>query len=188
MEKIFLKVPLFGDRGVGKRSLVYTLQNGKFKQTIPSTKCGIELKDYELSFGDLEFKLLLWNFLEIEKYKFLLPEYLRGVKAYVLSFDLSQPTIFEKEQDSYQSVGLFERLEKHMEYINEHLLNAAGIVIGTKLDKGDLVYQGDIDDFLEKHGFSKEDFFRISAKDGYNIKEPFKHLISKVVHNAISEY
>eukprot|EP01095_Lingulamoeba_sp_RSL-Kostka_P003756 TRINITY_DN1476_c1_g1_i2.p1 TRINITY_DN1476_c1_g1~~TRINITY_DN1476_c1_g1_i2.p1 ORF type:complete len:206 (-),score=45.65 TRINITY_DN1476_c1_g1_i2:58-675(-) len=167
-EKLFLKVVVIGDSGVGKTSLTYSFVCNKFRvyyaSTIPADFYSKEVQLEEDSFVTLQ----IWDTAGQERFNSLGPCFYRGADACMLVYDVTN-------KDS------FENIEKWREtFIKSANLsdpeNFPFVVVGNKIDLNkNEVHKDTVENWCSKYSIP---FFETSAKECI-VEKPF-NIISKI--------
>ena len=91
MQDAVFKICIFGDGGVGKTTLVNKYLTGVFKGDTVIT-IGIEFHIKILEIEGLKVKLQIWDFAGEERFRFLLPSYIRGASGGIFMYDITRYT------------------------------------------------------------------------------------------------
>lgn len=158
------KVCLIGMWGVGKTSLVQQFVNSIYDEKYHST-LGVKVDTKELSVGDSDIKLMLWDIAGAEN-NFSIPmHYLKGSKGYMLVIDGTRT----------------ETLACAVELANKISVEIGDIPFVVMVNKSDLDWvmsDEDIDAALSKFG---QVWFTGSAKTGENVELAFHTLAEKLL-------
>jgi len=170
MSQEIYKIVIFGDGGVGKTTLTKRFISGKF---IINTKMTIGSEFYlkEVDIHGRKVKLQIWDFAGEERFRYLLPTYLRGAKGAIFMYDTTR----------YKSLEDLDGWLKSLDLGNGSLKEMPVLMIGGKTD---LIEDRVIDakkakNIAIKKGFA--DFLECSSKTGENIDEIFLKLASIVI-------
>jgi small GTP-binding protein len=115
-----------------------------------------------LEIKDALIKLQIWDFGGEKRFRFILPTYCKGAHGVIMAFDLTRlPTL----------VGL----DEWIDIIKKNADSPKIILIGTKLDLGQMVDDKTIQEFIEKN---KEiaSVYKTSSKTGENVEEVFAQM------------
>jgi len=82
------KMVVLGDVAVGKTSVISKIIDNKFK-TDYEPSIGVDFASKSLKFKDKYIKLQIWDTAGQEKYKSLIPSYIRGSNIIFILFDLT---------------------------------------------------------------------------------------------------
>ncbi|MFW9829997.1 MAG: Rab family GTPase [Promethearchaeota archaeon] len=97
MYDAIFKIVIFGDAGSGKTALTKRFMTNLF---ISDTKMtiGVDFVVRTINIEGKEIKLQIWDFGGEERFRFLLPKYIRGASGGILMYDItSYPSIFHIE-------------------------------------------------------------------------------------------
>lgn len=107
------KVCILGPTGVGKTSLIKQFVEGIFSDKYKTT-IGVKIDKKQVSQGELDIQLLLWDLEGIDRYCGFNPRYLRGASACIIVVDqtrsqslLEGMEIFELAKDHYPDIPAF---------------------------------------------------------------------------------
>ena len=82
------KIVLVGDVSVGKTSLILQITDNKFKEEyVPSV--GVDFFSKTIRYKDKQLKLQIWDSAGQEKYRSLIPSYIRSSSIVYLVYDIS---------------------------------------------------------------------------------------------------
>ena len=87
------KIIFVGDAGVGKTSIVGRIMDNPFKETY-ETSIGVDFCSKNIRYKGLSTKLQIWDSAGQEKYKSLIPSYIRNSSIVFLVYDVSNKTSF----------------------------------------------------------------------------------------------
>ncbi|MFX1556416.1 MAG: Rab family GTPase [Promethearchaeota archaeon] len=159
MYDAIFKIVIFGDAGCGKTALTKRFITDMF---IPDTQMtiGVEFEIKSMEIGDQMVKLQIWDFGGEERFRFLLPKYIRGASGGVLMYDIT----------SYSSLS---HVDDWLSVIKENQEVFPIILVGGKADLEEdrevskeeglkIAYSRGINSFLE-----------CSSKTGENVEEIF---------------
>ena len=173
-----LKILIAGDGGVGKTSFLNKYINDEFDENSEITK-GIEFfcKDLDLNDEDCKFsvELSLWDLSGQERFRFIFPTLIKGVKGAFFLFDMTRLSTLDH----------FEQWTKMLEENDSIPI----LLLGTKADLIEShereMINGYVESLLEefKNCFG---FLEISAKTGQNVEEAFHILMKKIVQETVS--
>ncbi|CAI2380213.1 unnamed protein product [Moneuplotes crassus] len=169
-KKVFLKVVIIGDSGVGKTSLIHRYTSTRFLQDFKPT-IGAEFSNKEVVINGQTVVAQIWDTAGQERYQSLGISFYRGADCCGIVFDRSEP-------------GSFENLET---WKNAFLKHGAPkeegtfpfLVIGNKsdLDDGTLVKEREAQEWCSSNG--NLEYIETSAKDNTSVEEAFTKLIEK---------
>ena len=169
-KKVFLKVVIIGDSGVGKTSLIHRYTSTKFLQEFKPT-IGAEFANKELLIDGRTVVAQIWDTAGQERYQSLGVSFYRGADCWGIVFDRSDRETFE-------------HLDQWRQAFMQH--GAPGgedkfpfIVMGNKSDLTEevLVRNKEVEEWWEdKEGW---EYIEVSAKDNTSVEEAFHRLIEK---------
>ena len=157
------KLILIGDVAVGKTSIINSLLGQKFSDEYEPS-IGVDFFSKTISYKGKPIKLQIWDSAGQEKFKSLIPNYIRGASLVILVYDISNKKSFDN-------------LNSWIEFVNNYE-NAKIVICGNKIDLKEKreVSTEEGEKFSEE---KKLDFFEVSAKDETNlIKVLFNSIIS----------
>jgi len=172
--QILFKVCIFGDGGVGKTTLVKRFLTGLFKEDYKMT-IGLDFHIKKLNVDGKSITLQIWDFAGEDRFRFLLPTYLRGAAGGIFMYDITR----------YSSIkNVEEWLEVYEEGIKGQEKEMPIILAGGKLDlEGSrAVERAEAIKLAEAHNFSG--FVENSAKTGQNVEETFSMLAKLLLERA----
>ena len=174
---LIFKVCIFGDGGVGKTTLVQRYLTDVFHDGTTMT-IGVDFHIKKIQVGDKIAKLQIWDFAGEERFRFLLPAYLRGIQAGIFMYDISRFSTL-KNFDIW--------FEVYKEGIKDQEEDIPLFMIGGKLDLEEkrAVPRQTAIEIATKNDFSG--FVETSAKTGQNIEVAFKTLAEILIENMGSK-
>ena len=147
------KLILVGDVAVGKTSIINSLMGQKFSEEYEPS-IGVDFFSKTLKYKGKSIKFQIWDSAGQEKFKSLIPNYIRGASLIILVYDITNKKTFDN-------------LSSWIEFINNYE-NTNIVICGNKIDlkdKREVSYE-------EGKNFSEEkkmDFFEVSAKEETNL-------------------
>ena len=116
------KIVFIGDPNTGKTSFMHRLINNTFKEEYEST-IGVDFYTKTIKYNETIFKLQLWDTAGQEKYKALIPSYIRGASIIFILYDITN-------QSSFDSIG------KWLSFVKGEIdvKNTKLVLIGNKSD------------------------------------------------------
>jgi Ras-related protein Rab-6A len=153
-----LKVVLLGKSGVGKSSIVGYYGTGNFSDEAKVT-LGIDYLGRDITVREEAVHLRIWDTAGQEKFKSVVPAYIRGCHVAIVVFDGSDLTSFDDANVYFQDVKT---------------ARGSDAVVALVANKSDLVPE---EQFTNARQFAKENkclFFVASAKTGENIANIFQ--------------
>lgn len=164
------KVVIVGDASVGKTSILGTLAYGVFDGNYNAT-IGVDYVPKIVSLADgSTVKLNIWDTAGQEKFKSLIPTFLRDMIAGIVVFNICDRSSFE----NIRSWVRFIQQEQGDEIVSQLYL------VGNKLDM-DSTRQVTNSEALElSNELGLKSYTELSAKTGFNIKELFSSIASSI--------
>lgn len=162
MYDAIFKVVIFGDAGSGKTALTKRFMTNLF---LPDTQMtiGVDFVVKTINVGGNEIKLQIWDFGGEERFRFLLPKYIRGASGGILMYDITD----------YAS--LF-HVEDWLSVIRKTGEVFPTILVGGKNDLEEY-RQIPFEEGLETSKSNNlDDFIECSSKTGKNIDKIFENL------------
>ena len=165
------KIIFTGDSGVGKTSIINAIMGQKFPEEYEPS-IGVDFFSKTIRYKGRLMKLQIWDSAGQEKFRSLIPNYIRGSSLIFLIFDISKKESFE--------------------HLNEW------ITFITNIEKGNIVIVGNKIDLKENRVITKEeaekyckeknyDYFEVSAKEGTNINNLlYTSVASLPIFNSIN--
>ncbi|MFW9901189.1 MAG: Rab family GTPase [Candidatus Thorarchaeota archaeon] len=168
------KICIFGDKEVGKTTLVDRYMTNEFHENMQATLgASINIKYLDLENGKVT--LQIWDFGGQKRFKFLISSYARGSAGAIFMFDITK----------YESLMA---LNDWLPEYGKSVRHIPMIMVGGKLD---LEQQRDCkkDDVLEMmtaYNFYK--YIECSSKTGENVKSVFEILLLKILEDKGFKY
>ncbi len=167
-EKVF-KLVIAGDGGVGKTSLTNKFITGIFKTDTRIT-IGVEFFIKDLLIEGLGIvRLQIWDFGGEERFRFLLPTYVKGANGIMFLF-------------STTNMLTLSHFDDWLPILRNYDPNIPIMLVGTKIDlkAQRRVTKHEAIDIARSRGCSS--YVEVSAKESINVEEGFKTL-TKVMWN-----
>lgn len=153
------KLVFLGDQSVGKTSLITRFMYDSFDSTYQAT-IGIDFLSKKLSVDGKEVPLQIWDTAGTERFRSLIPNYIRDLSAAVAAYDIS-------------NTASFDNIRSWINDIRQERDNVLIVLCGNKTD------------LAEKRRVSYEQGLRLaeelgtmyietSAKTGTNVKKLFR--------------
>ena len=167
------KIVILGDQFVGKTSILnkfkYENSEDKYTPTI-----GIDFITKNVYLEEKTIRLIMWDTAGSERFKSLIPSYIKNANAIILAYDITLKSSFLS-------------LEKWLNDISDKVPSNAYIIIaGNKLDvesKRQVTIE-EVKKFADEKGLK---FIETSAKTGHNINELFNTITSTLYDNHDAE-
>ena len=151
------KIVFVGDVSTGKSSIIERFIHNKFKE-VYDPSIGVDFNTKTINFNNKTLKVQIWDSAGQEKYKSLIPSYVRNSVIIYLVFDVTN-----KES--------FNNLSKWIKFIKS-ITKCLIVILGNKID----LDNNRVISFEEAYKFCSDEellFFEISAKTSYNINTMF---------------
>jgi Ras-related protein Rab-6A len=152
------KVVFIGNPTAGKTSLLNRICHDKFIQNYDST-IGVDFFTKTIFYNESIFKIQLWDSAGQEKYRALIPSYIRGASIIFLIYDLNHHESFDAIDNWLGFVN---------QYTNKEQVKI--ILVGNKKDLERKVKFEEGQNLAKKEGML---FFETSAKTGEGVVEMF---------------
>ena len=148
------KIIFCGDAGVGKTSIINSIMGQKFSEEYEPS-IGVDFFSKTVRYNGRLIKLQIWDTAGQEKFRSLIPNYIRGSAIIFLIFDVSQKITYE-------------HLNEWLNFITNIENGGLIIIVGNKIDLKD---SREINtEEAEKYCKDKKyEYFEVSAKNGTNI-------------------
>lgn len=164
------KLVIFGDAGCGKTTLTQRFLTNVFKSDSRMT-IGVEFEVKSLEIAGKKVKLQIWDFGGEERFRFLLPTYVRGAQGGLFMYDVS----------NYSSLAHIDDwllvIHKQIDY------QLPILVVGGKADLSDREVTPEEGINLAKSRHT-EGFIECSAKTGENVEEVFEAITRLMMQQA----
>ena len=144
------KIILTGDVAVGKTSIINTLLGNKFTEEYEPS-IGVDFFSKTMNYKGKQIKLQIWDSAGQEKFRSLIPNYIRGASLIFLVYDIT----------NQQS---FTHLPDWIKFIN-NIENTNIVIVGNKID----LENKRVITFEEGKKFAEEnnyEIYEVSAKEG----------------------
>ena len=167
-KKLFLKVVIIGDSGVGKTSLIHRYTTTRFLQEFKPT-IGAEFSNKEVELNGQTIVAQIWDTAGQERYQSLGVSFYRGADWCGIVFDKTDRNSFEN-LDTWRTAFL-----KHGTADPEFSF----VVIGNKSDlTGEpQIRNTEVQEWWQEHG--NWVYIETSAKDNVSVEEAFTKLIEQ---------
>ena len=149
------KVIFVGDASTGKTSIINRIIDNPFNDTY-EVSIGIDFMSKNIRFRGQSIKIQIWDSAGQEKYKGLIPSYVRNSSIVFIVYDVSNRSSFDNIQNW---ISFVRNIEKTII-----------ILCGNKIDLTREVQANEGEELAKKEGLL---FFECSAKTNENIKKMF---------------
>ncbi len=157
------KIVIFGDAGCGKTTLTQRFLTNLFKSDTTMT-IGVDFEVKSLEIDEKKVKLQIWDFGGEERFRFLLPTYVRGANGGLFMYDIT----------NYSSLA---HIDDWLMVIKKKIETLFPIiVIGGKADLGDDREVSSEEGINLAKSRDMEAFIECSSKTGENVEESFEAL------------
>ena len=157
------KIIFVGDAGVGKTTIISRIMDNPFNE-VYEPSIGVDFMSKNIKFREQSIKLQIWDTAGQEKYKGLIPSYVRNSSIVFLVYDVSVKTSFDN-------------IPKWINFIKS-IENTTIVLCGNKIDlENREVKKEEGEELAKKEGIS---FFEVSAKTNDNIKNMFYNVIAEL--------
>jgi small GTP-binding protein len=172
--ELTFKISIFGDKKVGKTTLVTRYLTNEFHENIQATLgASIHVKKIDIETGKIT--LQVWDFGGHSRFKFLLSSYARGSAGGIFMFDLT---------NRESLIALKEWLPEFGKSVRQIPL----IMVGGKLDLDEqrICKEEEVLDIMKSHNFHK--YVECSSKTGENVESVFRILLLKILKDRGFEH
>ena len=149
------KIIFVGDACTGKTSIINRIIDNPFSDTY-EVSIGIDFMSKNIRFRGQNIKIQIWDSAGQEKYKGLIPSYVRNSSIVFIVYDVSNRSSFDNVENW---ISFVKNIEK-----------TTMILCGNKIDLGREVETKDGEELAKREGLL---FFECSAKSNENIKNMF---------------
>ena len=159
------KIILFGDNGCGKEVLTQRFLTNLFESDQTMT-IGVDFDVKSLTVDGQKVKLQIWDFGGEERFKFLLPTYVRGARGGIFFYDITNYSSIAHIDDWLSVIRKEIRAKDIFPIIvvgtNAHLVNQREV---SSADGIKIAKSRNVNGFIE-----------VSAKTGENVEKAFEAL------------
>ena len=162
MRQIALKLLILGDGGCGKTTLLHRYIKREFIDTTTMT-IGVEFFTKQAVLDSTNVSMILWDITGQERFRHMVPSYMRGASGALLLFDVTNMV-------SFINIG------KWISIVNKFYDNLPVVLIAAKCDLEEFSIVSDVYAKKTKEKFKMADFIKTSSKTGHNIDRSFEAL------------
>ena len=157
------KIIFLGDQYVGKSSILNRFYQDKFEQDYQAT-IGLDFHSKNVEIKGTTIRLLLYDTAGQEKFKSLIPMYIRDANIIIVVYDITNKDSFTHTEHWVNETKDLKRED------------AIFVLVGNKTDLDDTraVSHKEAEDFASEKGFL---FHEVSAKTGEEVQELFTSII-----------
>ena len=169
------KIIFVGDAGVGKTTIISRIMDNPFNDAYEPS-IGVDFMSKNITFRGTNIKLQMWDTAGQEKYKGLIPSYVRNSSIVFLIYDVSVKSSFDN-------------IPNWITFIRSIENNTLIVLCGNKIDlENREVKKEEGEALAQKEGIA---FFEVSAKTGDGIKNMFYNSVADLStfaeHNSNKE-
>ena len=168
-----LKLIVVGNQGTGKSCILNRFVNETFEENYQAT-IGLDFQSKNVTIHDQDVRLILYDTAGQEKFRSLIPMYIREAQIILLIYDITDKESFDSMPKWIQEVLQVKNSE------------AVFVLIGNKIDLEDKRQIS----FEEGKKFAEENnyiFQEVSAKTGDNFEKLFEVQIFEGVYNKFKK-
>ena len=173
MEDFIFKVCIFGDGGVGKSTLIKRYLSGTFDEAMKIT-IGVDFHIKKVEIENDRITLQIWDFAGEDRFRMLLPSYMRGARGGIFMYDVTRYTSLKN-------------LEKWLEVVRSIDKNIPLIMVGSKIDLQEFrsvesTYAMELAEQFEFLGYAE-----CSSKTGQYVEGVFDLITQLILENQKQE-
>ena len=168
-----LKLIVVGNQGTGKSCILNRFVNETFEENYQAT-IGLDFQSKNVTIHDQDVRLILYDTAGQEKFRSLIPMYIREAQIILLIYDITDRESFDSMPKWIQEVLQVKNSE------------AVFVLIGNKIDLEDKrqISSEEGKKFAEENNFI---FQEVSAKTGDNFEKLFEVQIFEGVYNKFKK-
>ena len=167
------KIIIFGDAGCGKTTLTQRFLTNLFVSDQTMT-IGVDFEVKSLSVDEQKVKLQIWDFGGEERFRFLLPTYVRGARGGLFLYDITNYSSIAHIDDWLSVIRKEIRAEDIFPII----------VVGGKADLVENREVSSADGIKIARSRNVNGFIETSSKTGDNVEKAFEALTSLMLDKA----
>ncbi|MHA1240503.1 MAG: Rab family GTPase [Promethearchaeota archaeon] len=157
------KIIIFGDAGTGKTTLTQRFLTELFKSDQTMT-IGVDFEVKSLTVDERKVKLQIWDFGGEERFRFLLPTYVRGARGGLFLYDITWLSVIRKEIRAEDIFPI--------------------IVVGGKADLVESREVSSAEGIKIAKSRNVNGFIETSSKSGENVEKTFQALTRLMLNDA----
>ena len=157
------KIIFVGDSGVGKSTIINRLIENDFRD-LKKSSISIDYYQKKIKYQGLDIKLQIWDTAGQEKFRGLIPSFIRNASLVFLVYDISSKISFE-------------HLPNWIKFI-ESIEKTTIVICGNKIDLQEREVTKEEGEIFAKD--KKLVFFEVSAKENKNMKKMFYRSIAEL--------
>ena len=150
------KIIFVGDANTGKTSIINRIIDNPFNETYEPSE-GIDFISKNIRFNGLNIRIQIWDSAGQEKYRGLIPSYVRNSSLVFIVYDVSHHETFDN-------------VEKWISFVKNFEKKTTIILCGNKIDLRREVETKEGEELAHKEGLL---FYECSAKTNEDIKNMF---------------
>jgi len=164
MESPRQKIIFIGDSGVGKTTMIKNINEEPYMD-LRESSIGIDFYSKKIFYKGTEIRLQIWDTAGQEKYKGLIPGYIRNTALVFLVYDIT-------------SIESFQHLNEWIEFIKS-LENVKIVLCGNKIDLKNerQVTKKEGEDFAKERNMV---FHEVSARENINMAKMFYRCMAEL--------
>ncbi len=167
------KIIIFGDAGCGKTTLTQRFLTNLFVSDSKMT-IGVDFEVKSLEVDKEKVKLQIWDFGGEERFRFLLPTYVRGARGGLFLYDITNYSSIAHIDDWLSVIRKEIRAEDVFPII----------VVGGKADLAENREVSAEEGIKIAKSRNVDGFIETSSKTGENVEKTFKALTSVMLNNT----
>ena len=157
------KIIFVGDAGVGKTTIISRIMDNPFSD-VYEPSIGVDFMSKNIIYHGQKIKLQMWDTAGQEKYKGLIPSYVRNSSIVFVVYDIA-------------SKNSFDNIPKWINFIKS-IENTSLVLCGNKIDLENREVKKETgEEYAKKEGIP---FFEVSAKTNENIKNMFYNVVAEL--------
>ena len=168
------KIIIFGDAGCGKTTLTQRFLTNLFVSDQTMT-IGVDFEVKSLSVDEQKVKLQIWDFGGEERFRFLLPTYVRGARGGLFLYDITNYSSIAHIDDWLSVIRKEIRAEDIFPII----------VVGSKVDLVENREVSSADGIKIARSRNVNGFIETSSKTGENVEKSFEALTRLMLDKVI---